>query len=212
MARQTPRDARSRPQPFFLALRGEPSSRARMENEFKAFSTVESPDFEFSKPGSRSSASGLSVPRRNSSIASRFSSSQRRTPGSARTQRACRLILLLRPPVRGLSCTGRLVIEDEGVAVVGDSDGLESGDIERIADVGQAEQLRPPPDHRARDRRQDHHHRGPIPLTAPADPAERREESADCREVLTPPRGMLRIHGTPLDIRPPSAVRLSIPA
>ena len=73
---------------------------------------------------------------------------------SERTARPCPRCLADTP--HRLEQRGRLAVEHEGVSVVGDRERPERRDVERVADVGQAHQLRRPPQRRACHDRQQH--------------------------------------------------------
>ena len=116
-------------------------------------------------------------------------------PSTSGASRSTRLLddLLIEAPTR-LEPARRLAVEDEGVAIVGDREPPESRDVERVADVGQAHQLRRPPDRGGRDHRQQHRDRAPDPTSAPADPSKRREHPAERRKISAQGRGRRHRH------------------
>ena len=112
-------------------------------------------------------------------------------PGSLQVDRVARDFAVRIPrlePVR------RLAIQHERIAAVGDREGAERGDVERLADVGQSPELRPPPQRRGCDHRQHGQDGDTGPPLAPADPAKRHHDQPECREAPTHARQSRHLH------------------
>ena len=79
-----------------------------------------------------------------------------------------------------LEQSGRLAVEHERVSIVGDRGCAERRDIERVADVGQADQLHRPPERRACQNRQQH---GDQAQNPPPGLRDRSDNQERCRKA-----------------------------